>query len=59
MADAIQAIEANQTAISILVAQGCDRIGRHGISAVILELERMEGHIEDPAFNPLWGPDTD
>lgn len=59
MADAIQALEANQTAISILVAQGRDRIGSHAISAVIREMELVEGHIEDPASNPLWGPDTD
>lgn len=55
MDDAIRAIEADKTAVGILVAQRRTHIGRRPIMAVIREL----GHIEDPASNPLWGPDTD
>lgn len=59
MEDAIRAIEANPTAVSILVAQGRTDIGGHKVKAVIAGLEPDWGHIEDPVSNPLWGPDTD
>ena len=58
MEDAIRAIEVNETAVSILVAQGRTHIDDYGITAVINEMYPDEG-IEDPARNPLWGPDTD
>ena len=57
--DAIRAIEADPTAVSILVAQGRTHIGGHKIGAVIRALEPDWGGIEDPESNPLWGPDTD
>ncbi|WP_449252851.1 hypothetical protein [Brevundimonas naejangsanensis] len=41
---AIRAIEADPTAVSILAAQGCTRIGGYAIAAVI---------------RVLWGPDAD
>ncbi|ADZ68740.1 hypothetical protein [Polymorphum gilvum] len=56
---AIRAIEADETAVSILVAQGRTKIGDYEIRAVARELASDDGHIEDPASNPLWGPDTD
>ena len=59
MEDAIRAIEANETAVSILVAQGRTKIGDYEIRAVVRELAPDDGDIEDPASNPLWGPDTD
>lgn len=59
MEDAIRAIEADPTAVSILVAQGRTHIGGHKIGAVIQGLEPDWGGIEHPASNPLWGPDTD
>lgn len=58
MEDAIRAIEANDTAVSILVAQGRKQIGDYRIAAVTNAMYPDEG-IEDPARNPLWGPDTD
>lgn len=59
MEEAIAAIEANETAVSILVAQCRTRIGGYYITAVIEELDPDGERIEDPDFNPLWGPDTD
>ena len=59
MEDAIWAIEADPTAVSILVAQGRTSIGGHEIGAVVRGFESDYGHIEDPESNPLWGPDTD
>ena len=59
MEDAIWAIEADPTAVSILVAQGRTSIGGHEIGAVVRGFEPDYGHIEDPESNPLWGPDTD
>ena len=59
MEDAIRAIEADPTAVSILVAQGRTEIRGHKVKAVIAGLEPDWGHIEDPVSNPLWGPDTD
>ncbi|WP_157016850.1 hypothetical protein [Mesorhizobium xinjiangense] len=60
MEDAIRAIEANETAVSILVAQRRTHIGNSPIMAVIRELGLPnDSRIEDPAFNPLWGPDGD
>lgn len=60
MDDAVRAIEANETAVSILVAQRRTTIGGHPIPEVILALARIEEDpIEDPVNNPLWGPDTD
>ncbi|OYU86010.1 MAG: hypothetical protein CFE29_31365 [Bradyrhizobiaceae bacterium PARB1] len=59
MEDAIRAIEANETAVSILVAQGRTKIGDYEIRAVVRELAPDDGDIEDPASNPLWGPDAD
>ncbi|MDX3805963.1 MAG: hypothetical protein QHC89_06030, partial [Bosea sp. (in: a-proteobacteria)] len=51
MEEAIAAIEANETAVSILVAQGRTRIGRYDIWAVIKALNPDGEHIDDPAFN--------
>lgn len=45
--------------MSILVAQGRTRIGGYHIMAVIAALDPDGERIEDPDFNPLWGPDTD
>lgn len=59
MEEAIRAIEANPTAVSILIAQGRTHIGGHEIAAVSRGLEPDWGGIEDPVSNPLWGPDTD
>lgn len=56
---AIRAIEADETALDILLAQRRTAIGPWRIDAVIRELDAPEGHVEDPASNPLWGPDTD
>ncbi|UFS68265.1 hypothetical protein LO749_21770 (plasmid) [Paracoccus denitrificans] len=56
---AIRAIEADATAVSILAAQGRSRIGGYAIGAVIRELDGTARFAEDPARNPLWGPDTD
>ncbi|CDZ54068.1 hypothetical protein [Neorhizobium galegae] len=57
---AIRAIEANETAVDILVAQRRTEIGLWRINAVIRELDQADaGHVEDPESNPLWGPDTD
>lgn len=59
MEDAIRAIEANETAVSILVAQGRTRIGICEIRAVVDAMTPDYDGIEDPERNPLWGPDTD
>ena len=61
MEDAIRAIEANETAVSILVAQRKTRIGNYEVRAVAAAMMPPEEDdwIEDPARNPLWGPDTD
>lgn len=59
MEDAIRAIEVDETAVSILVAQGRTEIGVYPITAVIRALLPDDEHIEDPASNPLWGSDTD
>lgn len=59
MEDAIRAIEANETAVSILVAQGRTRIGICEIRAVVDAMAYDYDGIEDPARNPLWGPDPD
>ncbi|ANH08746.1 hypothetical protein [Shinella sp. HZN7] len=59
MEDAIRAIEANETAVSILVAQGRTRIGGCEIRAVIKALAPDYDGIEDPERNALWGPDTE
>lgn len=61
MEDAIRAIEANETAISILVAQRCTHIGNHEIRAVIRELALLDdsGNDKDPEgdYERLHGPD--
>jgi hypothetical protein len=59
MEDAIRVIEANETAVSILVAQGRTRIGGCEIRAVIKAMAPDYDGIEDPERNPLWGPATD
>lgn len=59
MEDAIRVLEANETAVSILVAQGRTRIGICVIRAVVDALAYDYDGIEDPSRNPLWGPDTD
>jgi len=65
MDEAIRAIEANETAVDILVAQRRTEIGLWRVNAVIRELEQAElgqaeaCHVEDPESNPLWGPDSD
>lgn len=59
MEDAIRAIEANETAVSILVAQGRTKIENHEIRAVLIAMAPDYDGIEDPERNPLWGPDTD
>lgn len=59
MEDAIKAIEANSTAVSILAAQARTRIGKHEIGAVIRELASDDGRAEDAIRNPLRRPDTD
>ncbi len=59
MEDAIRAIEANETAVSILVAQGRTRIGICEIRAVVDAMAYDCDGIEDPERNPLRGPDTD
>ncbi|PRD43552.1 hypothetical protein C5748_09790 [Phyllobacterium phragmitis] len=59
MEDAIRAIESNETAVSILVAQGRTEIGNNPINVVIRQLLPHDGHNEDPVSNPLCGPDTD
>jgi len=59
MEDAVRAIEADETAVSILVAQRRTRIGKYQIDVVIRQMELDEGHVEDPVSNPLWAPDTD
>ncbi|CDZ64411.1 Tiorf104 protein [Neorhizobium galegae bv. orientalis] len=59
MDTAIRAIEANETAVDILVAQRRTEIGLWRINAVSRELEKAEaGHGADLESNPLWGPDT-
>lgn len=58
MDDAIRSIEADETAVSILVAQRRTHIGRHEIKAVVVAL-MPDDLVEDPARNPLWVPDTD
>lgn len=58
--EAIRAVEVNETAVSILVAQQRTWIGQRLIMPVLAELERMDDNpIEDSGTNPLWGPDTD
>lgn len=59
MEDAIRAIVANETAVSILVAQGRTMIGIYEIRAVRVAIAPDYDGIEDPDRNPLWGPDTD
>ena len=59
MEDAIRAIEAIETAVSILVAQGRTRIGGCEIRAVIKAMAPDYEGIEDPERNALWGPGTD
>lgn len=59
MEEAIRAIEADATAVSILVAQGRTEIGGYQIKAVISPEDWDWDGIEDPESNPLWGPDTD
>ena len=58
MEQAIRDIEADDTAVSILIAQRRTHIGGYEISAVSDALMPDE-LAEDPARNPLWGPDTD
>ncbi|WP_430442313.1 hypothetical protein [Shinella sp.] len=59
MEAAIRAIEVNETAVSILVAQARTKIGSHEIRAVLDAMAPEYDGIEDPERNPLWGPDTD
>ena len=59
MEDAIRAIEENEIAVSILVAQGRTRIGICEIRAVVDAMAPDYDGIEDPDRNPLWGPATD
>ena len=57
--DTIREIEGNETAVSILVAQGRTTIGGCVIRAVIDAMAPDYDGIEDPDRNPLWGPDSD
>lgn len=61
MEDAIRAIEANETAVSILVAQRRTQIGNYQIGAVIRELALLDdgGSDEDPEgdYERLYGSD--
>lgn len=57
--ETIRAIEADETAISILVAQGRTSIGGYQIRAVMDALEQDDDDIEDPDRTLLWGSDTD
>lgn len=64
MDDAIRAIEANETAVDILVANRRTHFGDWPVRAVIRELAQAEAlddgdDPENPWTNPLWGPDTD
>ena len=59
MEAAVRAIEANETAVSILVGQARTYIGGYEIRVVTRALAPDYGGIEDPDRNPLWGPDTD
>ncbi len=62
MDDAIRAIEANETAVDILVANRRTHFGMWAVRAVIRELaeaEATDDDLENPWTNPLWGPDTD
>lgn len=54
MEDAIRAIEANETAVSILVAQRITHIGNLPIRTVIGKLG-----LANPAFYPFRVPDSD
>ncbi|MDO5703799.1 MAG: hypothetical protein Q4G49_01810 [Paracoccus sp. (in: a-proteobacteria)] len=56
---AVRAIEADPTAVGILAAQGRTRIGWCPVDAVIRDLDGTARFAEDPARDPLWGPDTD
>jgi hypothetical protein len=57
--ETIRAIEADETAISILVAQGRTSIGGYQIRAVMDALEQDDNGIEDHDRNLLQEPDTD
>ncbi|GGB11153.1 hypothetical protein GCM10011491_43870 [Brucella endophytica] len=59
MDEAIRAIEADETAISILVAQRRTKIGYYEIRAVVRALLPDAQGIVYPDTNPSWGPDTD
>lgn len=52
--EAIDAIEANPTAVSILVAQRRTHLGMHQVRAVITALARMDG---DEAVDDIVGED--
>jgi hypothetical protein len=56
---AIRAIEANETAVDILVAQRRTEIGLWRINAVVRELEQAEAnHVAEPQSNPRFGSET-
>ncbi|EYR77633.1 MULTISPECIES: hypothetical protein [Rhizobiaceae] len=57
MDETIRAIEADETAISILIAQGRTSIGGYQIRAVVDALGQHG--IGGPERNPLWRPGTD
>ena len=59
MEDAIRSIEANETAVSILVAQRRTHIGNYEIRAVVNALQPDDEGIEDPEgdYELLHGPD--
>lgn len=53
----IAAIEANETALSILIAQRRTHIGDHKIRAVIYALARIDGVDPESDYELLHGPD--
>jgi len=56
--DAVQRLEANETAVSILVAQRRTEIYIRRLWAGIAAREALEAPFY-PENSPLWGPDTD
>ena len=55
--EAIAAIEANATAVSILVAQRRTHIGDFKVRAAIYELARIDGDDPEGDYELLHGPD--
>ena len=56
--DAVQRVEANATAVSILVAQERMAIHDRTLWSVVAVLEALAAPFY-PENSPLWGPDTD